>query len=476
MLFQLVDASKPRLAYSPSPFIINAWSQLLQPYPDQELRIHLVMLLRFGCLLGYMGPEALILSSNLPSALIDQAVIDKKLAEDLHTKRVEEIINPTLPFISSPLILVPKHDGGLRRIHHLSYPRGSSVNDYIADEASSLSYTSLQQIFEKVLTAGRHAVLIKRDVKDDLRKIPVAPHVQWLLEFLWKGRYYQETCLPFGLSTAPFIFNLFAEAFHWILESYLRWSVDHYLGDFIAMLPVSEATPARLQEYTQDYNRVTDVLGIPRQESKDKTGTVVPVFGIEINSNDFIASLPPEKIAKAIAATGAALLQKSLSLKEAQRLTGYLSFCAKVVRLGWVFMRPLWNFVASYPQYAGLRRLRMPLEVRNDLIWWNTLLPTFNGVLFLDDPTRDVFQLYTDASLTGLGGFFFRGSEANWPDVHVSQSDAFLAKTSNLMRPGITEDPSSVAPTSYPIKYCSGYIRRSAQRTDPSANTQYQCF
>ena len=88
----------------------------------------------------------------------------------------------------------------------------------------------------------------------------------------------------------------------------------------------------------------------------------------------------------------------------------------------------------------------MPLEVRNDLIWCNTLLPTFNGVLFFDDPTRDVFQLYTDASLTGLGGFFF-GSEANWPDVRVSQSDAFLAKSSNLTRPRITEDPSSVALT-----------------------------
>lgn len=88
MLFQLVDASKPCFAYSLSSFIINAWSQLLQPYPDQELCIHLVILLRFGYFLGYTGPEALILSSNLLSALIDQAVIGKKLAKDLYMKRV----------------------------------------------------------------------------------------------------------------------------------------------------------------------------------------------------------------------------------------------------------------------------------------------------------------------------------------------------------------------------------------------------
>ena len=117
-----------------------------------------------------------------------------------------------------------------RKIHHLSYPAGSSANDYIATEASSLSYSSLQRIFNTV-----------------------AHYIQWLLGFLWRGRYYQEICLPFGLCTAPFIFNLFAEAFHWILELDLYWSVDHYLDDFIAVLSASEATPSKLCEYNAEY-------------------------------------------------------------------------------------------------------------------------------------------------------------------------------------------------------------------------------
>src|SRR3979409_380539 len=48
---------------------------------------------------------------------------------------------------------------------------------------------------------------------------PVAKLQQWLLGFQVGGKYYQETCLPFGLSTSPFLFNIFSEAFHWILES-----------------------------------------------------------------------------------------------------------------------------------------------------------------------------------------------------------------------------------------------------------------
>lgn len=82
-----------------------------------------------------------------------------------------EVENPFLRFISSPLGLVPKHDGGFRKIHHLSYSNGNSVNDYITEEASSLSHTSLHEIFNKVILASRHAVLIKRDIKDAFRII-----------------------------------------------------------------------------------------------------------------------------------------------------------------------------------------------------------------------------------------------------------------------------------------------------------------
>lgn len=295
--FRLVDTSKTKLLLSPSPFVITAWSELLHHYPDSRLRIHLVMLLRFGCLLGYHGSNAFILSKNPPSTLIDLDNIEKKITQDLYLGRIVEVEDPSPPFISSPLGLVPKHDGGFRKIQHLSYPARSSVNDYIAPNAFALSYSSLQKVFNMVVNAGKHSVLIKRDVKDAFRNIPVAPHMQWLLGFQWRDQYYQGTCLPFGLSTAPFIFNLFAEAFHWILESYLHWSLEHYLDDFIAILSATEATPVRLAEYETQYKQLTNVLEIPRQDNKDCTGTIVPVFGIQVDTIVFVASLPSDEIA-----------------------------------------------------------------------------------------------------------------------------------------------------------------------------------
>lgn len=87
MPFCLVDASKPKLSPSPSPLIINAWSRHLLHYHEPILRIHLVILLRFGCLVDNHGPDAFIFSNNLSSALMDSDVIDKSIAHNLRLGR-----------------------------------------------------------------------------------------------------------------------------------------------------------------------------------------------------------------------------------------------------------------------------------------------------------------------------------------------------------------------------------------------------
>lgn len=135
--FQFLDASQPTFCNSPSPLKPFAWAELLNTYPG-PLQIHLPMILCFGAQLGYEGPKTFILSKNLASVLVDTKIIDRKLADDLRSRKVEEVSNPTLPFISSPLGLVPKHDGGWRKIHHLSHPVGRSVNDHIPDGAGEM--------------------------------------------------------------------------------------------------------------------------------------------------------------------------------------------------------------------------------------------------------------------------------------------------------------------------------------------------
>ena len=443
--FALVDASRPMLFAFSSPLNLSAWATMLSQYPG-PLRFHLPLVLCFGALLGYTGPECYRQADNLRSAMIDPTIIDNNFVKELSLHRIKQISEDTFPLILSPLGLAPKNSGGFRRIHHLSFLYETSVNDFILKESTSLKYTTFHEILKLVLAASRHCIIIKRDITDAFRNIPVAPHLYWLLGFKWRGQLYWERCLPFGLATAPFIFNLFAEAFHWILESYLRWEfLAHYLDNFIQILRSSAGVLRQLEEDNVAYSLVTDCLGIPRNESKYQAGTSIPVFGLIIDTDNFIVKVPQEKLDRIKTQTAAILSNHSVSRCEIESLTGLLSFCAPAVSLGWVFMRPLWNFIAQFRSASPHQCQRMPSTVVENLIWWNFLLPTYNGVFFFDHENRLPIQLYTDASMTGLEGFYHKSPDT-WTESETDQSHAFIScfSDTNMVDPSSSTFKSAV--------------------------------
>ena len=73
-----------------------------------------------GAKIGYRGPFHLQLVKSHPSALVALDILASEIGPQ-----------PSYLFISSPLGLVPKSDGGWRRIYDLSFPKGKSVNNRI---------------------------------------------------------------------------------------------------------------------------------------------------------------------------------------------------------------------------------------------------------------------------------------------------------------------------------------------------------
>ena len=399
------------LVNSPSPLRIQAWAALLEDYPGHLPSI-LVGILTFGCEIGSNLSLRARNCKNLISCLKDPGIISQKIAEDLALGRIRVALSP---IVTSPLGLVPKSDGGWRRIHNLSSPIGDSVNCHIPPEFGALEYTTVSAILEHVRKAGRGCILIKRDLKDAFRNIPLSIQSRRLMGFYWRGITYEECCLSFGLRTAPFLFNLFAEGLHWILAAKLAFPIEHYLDDFIFI--IQNATDAA---YTaQTYIEVTDELGVPRNDSKDAEGTEVIVLGYTIDTALMEIRLSEEKQEKALIQINAALYHGSLSLYQAQQLSGRLSWSAVVIRLGRSYSRSLWTFMTNWP--AHLKRhmpRRFSSEVRNDLQLWRESLIISNGIRFLDDLHRDIFHLFTDASSqVGYGGFYFRESSEldHWP-------------------------------------------------------------
>ena len=101
--------------------------------------------------------------------------------------------------------------GKWRLIIDLSSPAGASVNDGISSDLSSVSYVSVDHLSSLVMSVGKGAFLVKADIKEVYRMLPIHPHDQLLLGMQWKGVTYTDMALPFGLRSAV------ADALQWIL-------------------------------------------------------------------------------------------------------------------------------------------------------------------------------------------------------------------------------------------------------------------
>ena len=80
-----------------------------------------------------------------------------------------------------------------------------------------------------LLHLGKGALMAKTDLKSAFRMIPVHRADWYLLGMHWRGQYYMDTCLPFGLRSAPFLFNEYATAIEWIMTHNYQLSSHHSL-------------------------------------------------------------------------------------------------------------------------------------------------------------------------------------------------------------------------------------------------------
>lgn len=68
-----------------------------------------------------------------------------------------------------------------------------------------------------IANLGKGTVMMKYNLKSAFQYILIYIENYVFLCFKWDGHFYIDLFLPFELCTASFIFNLFAEALHWIL-------------------------------------------------------------------------------------------------------------------------------------------------------------------------------------------------------------------------------------------------------------------
>ena len=138
--------------------------------------------------------------ANNASALSNRSFVSKAVNELLHTNLIEEIF--CVPDIVNPLSVSTRSSGKQRLILDLRH-----VNTFIFKQKFKCEDLSVAiQIFDQ----GFH--LFKFDLKSGYHHIEIFPAHRKFLTFArdfgnGSSRYFQFCVLPFGLSSAPFIFT-----------------------------------------------------------------------------------------------------------------------------------------------------------------------------------------------------------------------------------------------------------------------------
>ena len=186
----------------------------------------------------------------------------------------------------SPVGVVPKghSPGRWRMIVALSAPIGHGANDGISREACSLSYASLDDAVGLLAQMGPGAQLLKIDLKDAFRIIPVHPQDHHLLGISWRGGTYVDQSLPIGLRSAPKLFTAVADAVAWILYTKGARCFLHYLDDFLFF---GRPGTDELQGVAAVVRSTFTDLGIPVVTHKTESPKACVTFlGIQIDSYD----------------------------------------------------------------------------------------------------------------------------------------------------------------------------------------------
>ena len=97
----------------------------------------------------------------------------------------------------------------------------------------SLLYLTVDEVADLVAKLGQSALLAKVDIESAYRPISVHPHDCPLLAVRWENQVFIDPMLPFGLHSAPNIFNAVADALAWHLIPLIR----HYIDDFTIIAP-----------------------------------------------------------------------------------------------------------------------------------------------------------------------------------------------------------------------------------------------
>ncbi|KAJ2952630.1 hypothetical protein O0L34_g6958 [Tuta absoluta] len=327
--------------------------------------------------------------SQSPQFPVDSSV---EMSQEISRMIAQGIIEPAPDQVGfeSHLFLVEKQNGSFRPVLNLK-----GLNRYLGKE-----YFRLTSMHKVPSFLQPRDWMCKVDLHQAYFHVPVSESHRRFLRFagIFQGqlRYWQMTCLPFGLASAPMVFaSLSNWVAHQLRQEGIRLLV--YLDDFLL---VSQC-PHTLQKHVQRAVNLLQQLGwvINMEKSSTVPSQSLEFLGIQWDTRLNQKSLPEKKLHAlefCLHQMHQTVIWSSLSL---QRLVGRLNFSSFVVPFG-RFNRRNILFLMQFAVRNGVS-ITPTKAALADLHWWRENFQHVSEI-WLQPVSHFVV---TDASNQGWGAY-----------------------------------------------------------------------
>ena len=269
----------------------------------------------------------------------------------------------------STLFLVPKKGGQMRPVINLK-----KLNEWVVPQHFKMEGMGTLKELLRI-----DDWMVKVDLKDAYFTIPVHPKHQSYLRFIVGQEHYQFTCLPFGLSCAPWVFTKVMKPIAIFLRSMgVRMIV--YIDDILLL----GDSPNQVETHLQALVFLLTNLGFIINYSKSITTPTqkIEYLGLLVDSTSLHLSLPGEKLHQIRMEVNQIKQKSHITARQLAQLIGKLNATAQAVLPAPLFYRSLQGDLqralsSNNQDYNTLLSLS-PLS-QEELSWWQEKLAHWNG-------------------------------------------------------------------------------------------------
>ena len=189
-----------------------------------------------------------------------------------------------------------------------------------------------------------------------------------------------------------------------------------YIDDYIIVASPDTAT----QAFDELFQLLQD-LGLPINHKKVSTSCrVLTCLGIFVNLDTNTLSIDKSKLQSILSECHKWVTKKHTTKRGLQSLLGKLIYVHKCVKPARIFINRMLALLRTNPHK---NRINLNQDFFQDLNWFLTFLPRFNGVTCIHKMViPEDHRLHVDASLTGLGGVWANRVYAS-PIIQLIQFD-----------------------------------------------------